>query len=36
MADKSKLWYLENFNLFESIDQSNMEKLNNITSMQEI
>ena len=36
MADKSKLWYLENFNLFESIDQNNMEKLNNITSMQEI
>lgn len=36
MADKSKLWYLENFNLFESIDHSNMEKLNNITSMQEI
>lgn len=36
MADKSKLWYLENFNLFESIDPSNMEKLNSITSMQEI
>lgn len=36
MADKSKLWYLENFNLFESIDHRNMEKLNSITSMQEI
>jgi len=36
MANKAKLWYLENFNLFEGLDKSNMEKLNNITSMQEI
>ncbi len=36
MADKSKLWYLENFNLFEGLDQSTMERLNKITSMQEI
>ncbi|VAX19849.1 Transcriptional regulator, Crp/Fnr family [hydrothermal vent metagenome] len=36
MADKSKLWYLENFNLFEGLDQSTMKRLNTITSMQEI
>ncbi|MEN8191501.1 MAG: Crp/Fnr family transcriptional regulator [Bacteroidota bacterium] len=36
MADKSKLWYLENFNLFEGLDQSNMERLNTITTMQDV
>lgn len=36
MADKSKLWYLENFNLFEGLDQSTMKRLNTVTSMQEI
>ncbi|GBD90368.1 cAMP receptor protein [bacterium BMS3Abin04] len=35
MAEKSKLWYLENFNLFKELPKKSMEKLNNITSMQE-
>jgi CRP/FNR family cyclic AMP-dependent transcriptional regulator len=36
MADQSKLWYLENFNLFEMVDKSKMMELDAITSMQEI
>ena len=36
MAEKSKLWYLENFNLFEKVDGNKMEELNAITSMQEV
>lgn len=36
MADKSKLWYLENFNLFEGLNSENMERLEMITKMQEI
>lgn len=36
MADKSKLWYLENFNLFDGLDKEEMEKLNDITIMSEI
>ena len=35
MADKSKLWYLENFNMFKSLDKSSMMTLSKITSMQE-
>lgn len=36
MAEKSKLWYLENFNLFEGLDQNNMERLNTITTMNDV
>ncbi len=36
MADKSKLWYLENFNLFSELKQKSMMELNNISSMKEI
>ncbi len=36
MADKTKLWYLENFNLFKDLDEENMMKLNKISSMKEI
>lgn len=35
MADKSKLWFLENFNLFEGLSKEKMEELNKITSMTE-
>ncbi len=35
MAEKSKLWYLENFNLFKGLNPESMEKLNRITSMKE-
>ncbi len=35
MAEKSKLWYLENFNLFQGLNKESMEKLNKITSMKE-
>jgi len=30
MAEKSKLWYLENFNLFSSLDKEKMMKLNKL------
>ncbi len=36
MAGKTKLWYLENFNLFKELDRTSMESLNAITSMREI
>jgi CRP-like cAMP-binding protein len=36
MSEKSKLWYLENFNIFEGLDQSSKEVLQKITKMQEI
>ena len=36
MADKSKLWYLENFNLFKSLSMKSMEELNSITTMKDI
>lgn len=32
MAEKSKLWYLENFNLFSNLDQSKMMELNQMIS----
>lgn len=35
MADQSKLWYLENFNLFEGLAEDKMMELEKITSMQE-
>ncbi|MDZ7625986.1 MAG: Crp/Fnr family transcriptional regulator [Ignavibacteriaceae bacterium] len=36
MADKSKLWYLENFNLFSSLKQESMMELNKLVSEKEI
>lgn len=36
MADKSKLWYLENFNLFTSLKQDSMMELNNMIKDKEI
>lgn len=36
MAEKSKLWYLENFNIFEGLDKNSMETLKKITKMQDI
>ncbi len=35
MAEKSKLWYLENFNLFSGLKEDSMMKLNEISSMKE-
>jgi CRP/FNR family transcriptional regulator, cyclic AMP receptor protein len=36
MADKSKLWYLENFNLFTSLKKDSMMELNKIASEKEV
>jgi CRP-like cAMP-binding protein len=36
MAEKSKLWYLENFNLFTSLKQDSMMELNKLVSEKEI
>lgn len=36
MADKSKLWYLENFNLFTSLNQDSMMELNKMVKEKEI
>lgn len=36
MPEKSKLWYLENFNLFSSLDKDKMMELNRIISDREI
>ncbi len=36
MAEKSKLWYLENFNLFKDLNEESMMTLNQISSMKEI
>ncbi len=36
MADKSKLWYLENFNIFKGLNEDNMMELNKISSMKEV
>ncbi len=36
MAEKSKLWYLENFNIFEGLDKDSMQVLQKITTMQDI
>lgn len=35
MANKSKLWFLENFNLFENLSETKMEELGSITTMTE-
>jgi len=36
MADLTKFWYLENFNIFKSLDTDSMEELSRITSMRNI
>lgn len=36
MAEKSKLWYLENFNLFSGLNQEKMMELNKLVSDKEI
>ncbi len=36
MAEMTKFWYLENFNLFEGLKSESMEELNRISSMQNI
>ena len=36
MAEKSKLWYLENFNLFKGLTEDSKMELNKISSMKEI
>jgi len=36
MAEMTKFWYLENFNLFEGLKPESMEELNRISSMQNI
>ncbi len=36
MAEKSKLWYLENFNLFKGLKDDSLKELNKISSMKEI
>lgn len=36
MSDKSKLWYLENFNLFKELEKESLMVLDKITTMQEI
>ncbi len=36
MPDKTKLWYLENFNLFKNLNEENKAELMRITSMREL
>ena len=36
MAEQTKLWYLENFNLFSGLKEDSMMKLNSIASMTEL
>ena len=36
MAENTKIWYLENFNMFKGLDAPSMERLNKISSMQTI
>ena len=36
MAEKSKLWYLENFNLFKGLNEDDMEILKRISSMRKL
>ena len=36
MAELTKFWYLENFNLFKSLDNESMKELSRITSMRNI
>ncbi len=35
MADKSKLWYLENFNLFSGLDEQSLKALSEISQMKD-
>ena len=35
MADKTKLWYLENFNLFKDLNEEDKMELMRITSMRD-
>ena len=35
MADKTKIWYLENFNLLKGLEEDEMERLSKITTMQD-
>lgn len=35
-AEKSKLWYLENFNVFKELKKESLTELSNITHMQEV
>jgi len=35
-AEGTKFWYLENFNIFKSLEQESMEELQRITTMQNI
>ena len=35
MADKTKIWYLENFNLLKGLEEGEMERLSKITTMQD-
>lgn len=36
MAEKTKLWYLENFNLFRGLTEGNKKELSRIASMREL
>jgi CRP/FNR family transcriptional regulator, cyclic AMP receptor protein len=36
MAEKTKLWYLENFNLFKGLNEENKMELHRITTMREL
>ena len=36
MAEKTKLWFLENFNLFKGLNEENKKELSRITSMREL
>ena len=36
MADKTKIWYLENFNLLKGLEEDEMERLSKITTMQDL
>ena len=35
MADKTKIWYVENFNLLKGLEEDEMERLSKITTMQD-
>ena len=36
MAEKTKLWYLENFNLFKGLSEDKKKELSRITSMRQL
>ncbi|MBT3496929.1 MAG: Crp/Fnr family transcriptional regulator [Candidatus Marinimicrobia bacterium] len=35
MSEKTKIWYLQNFNLFQGIDTTSMERMNKMSRMKE-